>query len=109
MLFMNEWDIEQAVSLHRNHPILSKATKLLQDLMNLTNQVSDGWPYWSKPCRAARKLQELIQANDPRTKKWDAPEVTEADLKRAVAPIKTLLTKEAAVFARAGYTLSLPC
>jgi hypothetical protein len=106
MLFMNQWDIEEAVQRHARHPILSKATRLLYDLMNLANEVSDGWCYWPKPCRAAKKLQELIQANDPRTKKWDAPEVTEADLKAAIAPIKAFMTREAKNLK--GKTLNFP-
>jgi hypothetical protein len=106
MLSMNQWDIEQAVAMHRNHPILSKATKLLQDLMYLANEVSDGWCYWPKPCRAAKKLQELIQANDVRSKKWDAPEVTEKDLKAAIAPIKAFMTREAKNLQ--GKTLDFP-
>ena len=107
MLFMNQSDIEEAKATHAQHPILSKATKLLYDLMNLADSVSDGWAYWPKPSRAAKKLQELIRANDPRTKKWDAPAVTEADLKRAVAPIKAFLTKEKANLQ--GKTVDLPC
>jgi len=107
MLFMNEYDIEEAVRLHARHAILSKATKLLHDLMRLADSVSDGWAYWPKPCRAAKKLQELIRDNDPRTKKWDAPAVTEADLKKAVAPIKAFLTKEKGNLQ--GKTLTLPC
>ena len=106
MLFMNEWDIQEAMRLHARHPVLSKATSLLYALMILADSVSDGWPYWTKPCRAARKLQELIQANHPYTRKRDAPAPTEADLKRAVAPIKAFLKKNR----KADWpTLNLPC
>jgi hypothetical protein len=74
--------------------------------MYLANEVSDGWCYWPKPCRAAKKLQELIQANDVRSKKWDAPEVTEKDLKAAIAPIKAFMTREAKNLQ--GKTLDFP-
>lgn len=107
MLFMNEWDIEEAKHQCRNHPILSKATQVLYDLMCLTNEVSDGWPYWSKPCKAAKQLQELIQRHtQPYRYNDDVPEVTEADLKRALTPIKALMTRHAKDFG--GRTLTLP-
>lgn len=101
MLFMNEGEIEQAVAQYRNDPVLSRATRLLQDLMELANQVSDGWCYWPKPCRAAKKLQELIQRGRDRSFR-----ATEDDLKAAVTPIKAFLTRERANLR--GRTLSLP-
>jgi hypothetical protein len=108
MLYMNEWDIHEAVAQFRSHPVLSKATVLLLDLMTLTNAVSDGWPYWAKPCKAARQLQALIQRGEDRKfRDFDVPDVTMADLRRAVAPIKALLTREAKVFA--GHRLTFPC
>jgi hypothetical protein len=105
MLFMNQWEIEMALQQHANHPILSKATKLLHDLMELTNSVSDGWHSWPKPCRAAKKLQEMIQNNRGRNSEFS--NLTEADLKKAIAPIKALLTREAKSFQ--GHTLNFPC
>lgn len=90
MKFMNEDEIAFAQYRHVNHPVLSRATTILYELMRLTNQVSDGWPYWNPPCRAARKLQELIQG--------PPQEATEAALKKAVVPIKALLTRKAKEF-----------
>lgn len=107
-MFMNEYDIEEAKSRHRRHPVLSKATVLLFDLMTLANSVSDGWPYWTKPSHAARKLMELIERGTANSlNNYTAPEVTEADLKKAVAPIKSFLTREKANLK--GHTLNLPC
>lgn len=109
MMFMNEGEVEEALNRHRNHAVLSKATRLLYDLMNLANSVSDGWCYWPKPCRAAKKLQELIQGYEKakRASYPPAVEPTEADLKKAVAPIKAFLTREAKNLQ--GKTLNLPC
>jgi len=112
MLFMNEWDIEQAardvfrVRDDASRKVLADAVQLLYDLKELTNQVSDGWAYWPKPCRAAKKLQELIQAGIPSPRNFDPPAVTVADLKKAVAPIKTFLTKNR----KDNWpTITLPC
>lgn len=94
-MFMNEWDIEEAVRQHDDHPILGPATETLYNLMRWTNRHSDGWAYWPKPCRAARKLQELIQGDGS----WEArygerTDVTEAQLKAAYSPIKAFLTRQ---------------
>lgn len=86
MKFMNAWDIEEAVMKHRHHPMLSKAAKVLNDLRNLADEVSDGWAYWKAPVRAAKMLMTLIEDN---------PAPTKGDMTRAFAPIKAFLTREA--------------
>lgn len=92
---MNEWDVTEAMEQHRFHPILGPATETLYNLMRWSNTNSDGWAYWPKPCKAARKLQEFIQGDGS----WDArygdrPDVTEAKLKAAYSPIKAFLTRQ---------------
>lgn len=96
MRFMNEWDIDQAEQLHAAHPILGPAVRTLRNLVDWTNSNSDGWAYWPKPCRAAEKLQELIEAHHPyRRNETDA---TEAEYKAALRPIKSFRTRHAATF-----------
>jgi hypothetical protein len=106
MMFMNRWDIEEAKEQWGDHPVLSKATRLLYDLMTLTNRVSDGWHYWPKPGRAAQRLQILIEQGVAHQYDRTRPDVTESDLQRACTPIKALLTREAKTFA--GRTLRFP-
>lgn len=88
MLFMNTWEIDEAVSRHYRHPILGPAARLLRDLRDLVDSCSDGWAYWKAPVRAAKKLMELLQ---------DRGSITEAEartrLKRALTPIKAFVTK----------------
>lgn len=84
MMFMNEWDIEEAKDRHESHPVLGPATRTLKHFMDIVNANSDGWPYWSAAPKAARKLMELIQ--NPAT-------ATEAAYRKALTPIRTLLTK----------------
>lgn len=85
MKFMNEWDIQMAVERWQNHPVLSKATKLLDDLKAIVNRNSDGWAYWTAPVRAAKKLMQLIEdVGDP---------ANEYQLNKAMIPIKSFYTK----------------
>lgn len=91
MRFMNEWDIDNAVRrfTQGDTPILRRAALTLQNLMEWTNRNSDGWCYWRKPTAAAEKLMALIEGVD----RWDAVDVAEADLKKALTPIKSFCTR----------------
>ena len=102
MLYMNESDIWQAaheakrLTDENSRAVLLKAVQLLRDLVTLTNEVSDGWAYWRAPCRAARQLQTLIQAGLPTNRNnFTAPVTTAAQVRKASAPIKAFLTREA--------------
>jgi hypothetical protein len=94
MLFMNEYDIEEALNRFHNAetPNLFAGAQTIARLCRWTNSCSDGWPYWSKPVTAARKLIELLQAAD----RFDPQDCTEADLRKAYAPIKSFLTRQGA-------------
>jgi len=94
MRFMNEWDIQRVVAVYDRHPILGPASKTLESLKNWTNENSDGWAYWPKPCRAAAKLMELLE-RDPR---YGEAVVTEAEYKAALRPIKAFRTRQGADF-----------
>lgn len=83
MHFMNAADIDWAVERHARHPVLSRATKILSALKDLVNANSDGWAYWPHPVRAADKIITLIESGDG----------TEEDLKKAIVPLKTFLTR----------------
>jgi hypothetical protein len=84
MLFMNTWEINQAADRHASHPVLGPATRTLANLRDAADANSDGWCYWPKPGRAAKKLMELVQAGgDP----------TPSDLNAAYRPVKTFRTQ----------------
>jgi hypothetical protein len=98
MLFMNHDEITEAVLKAGVYgdANLVRATLILQDLRDLADSVSDGWCYWPKPCRAAKKLQELIQDALPTpSNNYMAKLVPDAALKKALSPIKAFLTREA--------------
>lgn len=94
MMFMNEWEIEQAAERFRGHPILGPATQTLRNLMECANRNSDGWCYWPKPCRAAKQLQELIQGPHGYPRFGDRDDVTATQVKAAYRPIKAFLTRQ---------------
>lgn len=104
MMFMNEMDIEDAQRRYRNHPVLGPASQTLHNLMECANRNSDGWAYWPKPCRAAKKLQELIEGyshlGGVREAHFDRDreDATPAKLKAAYSPIKAFRTKSGLSF-----------
>lgn len=92
MMFMNEWEVERAVERFNTDefPNLGLASRSLYRLMRWTNANSDGWAYWSKPIRAAKQLQVLLSGVD----RWDPQDVTEAEVKKALVPVKAFLTRQ---------------
>ena len=99
MRFMNDYDIENAKRRYNEHPILGPATVTLENLQEWANRNSDGWCHWPKPARAAAKLMEMIE-RDGTNKYYDGPreDVTEAEYRKALAPIKAFRTRHNADF-----------
>lgn len=95
MMYMNDWDIDQSVRRHKGHPVLGPATQTLASLRDAANANSDGWAYWPKPARAAKKLMELIQGPEGLAYYYDdeRPDATPAKLRAAYAPIKAFRTR----------------
>jgi len=98
MLFMNEWDIEDAQRRFYpdETPNLAAAAQILAVLAAWTNANSDGWAYWPKPVRAAKRLMELLQAGEARNRnRYDEPvDATDAELATALTPVKAFLTRQ---------------
>lgn len=92
MNFMNEYDIEEALARYdaEDFPYLAEAAEKLHLLMRWTNRNSDGWPYWKLPAKAADKLMTLIQSAD----RFDPQDVTAVEVKKALTPIKSFLTRQ---------------
>lgn len=100
MLFMNTYDIEEAQIRYADHPVLGPATKQLAELERWTDANSDGWAYWPKPCRAAKRLQELIGTTTDYLDGLDGrrAEITPEAYKAALRPIKAFRTRQGADF-----------
>jgi hypothetical protein len=94
---MNSIDIDMAVRRWADHPVLGPAALTVRSLSDGADRCSDGWCYWPKPARAAAKLMELIERDG--TWKYcqgDRPDATEAELRKAYAPIKAFRTRHPA-------------
>lgn len=101
MKFMNDYDLGYARQRFTRSTCPNRLALVLviDNLREETNLVSDGWAYWSKPCRSAAKAMALIesttnQANDAQERE----DITVAEMQAAIRPIKSFLTRHAAVF-----------
>lgn len=83
-MWMNEYEIDEAVVRYRSHPVLGKAARVLSALRHTINENSDGWPYWKAPSKAAKQLMSLFEK---------PAEATEAAYRKALAPIKSFCTR----------------
>lgn len=97
MRFMNEYDIDRARSqaFQDENPLLIRATGTLSSLKDWADRNSDGWAHWPKPARAANKLMELIEEAERRN---DGEDITQAELTKALAPIKAFCTRQGISF-----------
>lgn len=88
-MFLNEFEVH-----HYRHtftdrqPNLQRGALALSRLMWWANDNSDGWASWPKPARSAKKLQTLLYGKDAYS-----PDVTDAELKAALSPVKAFLTR----------------
>jgi hypothetical protein len=101
-MFMNELDVEDALSQYEDHDVLGPAVTTLHNLMQATNACSDGWAYWPKPQRAANKLMELVQRQQKVDRERysmleadrDLLAVTEREVHGAYGNLKAFRTRE---------------
>jgi len=101
MRFMNDYDIAQARRRYGRGETPNRLALaiVVDNLAAYTNQVSDGWAYWSKPCRSAAKAIELIESTAyPEYERRQHEDITEAEMLAAVRPIKAFLTRHKDVF-----------
>lgn len=96
MLFMNEHDIHNMVSITRNYkPEFFKYALYLDHFKEIINENSDGWAHWSPPLRAAKKLMELLlQTRSAMRGVHNVEFPTHAQFKKALTPIKSFATRK---------------
>lgn len=88
-MWMNRGEVEDAYwrfTQLTHHPVLGKAARFLKEFMEEVDNCSDGWPYWRLPSNAAGKLMDMLCP-------YSKVEATEANLKKAMAPIKAFYTR----------------
>lgn len=96
MYFFSEYQIREAVNRYVSTGQCEKvntarAVMVLDRLMVWTNRNSDGWAYWPKPMRAASQLARLVE---DRTNRRNLDDITDHELKKALVPIKSFLTRQ---------------
>ncbi len=97
MKFMNDYDIAQARQRYgRGETPNRLALAIVVDrLAEWTNDHSDGWAYWPKPCRAAAKAIGHIESTAyPEYERRQHEDISDAELRAALSPIKAFLTRE---------------
>jgi hypothetical protein len=102
-MFMNQADIEWAASRPHTCPNVRKGIKLLLRLMEAVNRQSDGWAYWAAPSHAAEKLITLLQTAGNLAYGTHGT-ISDADLRKAITPIRSMITRQKRIQARYGNT-----
>lgn len=98
MTWMNEYDIDYVATIFNDvdTPNLYSAAVALEQLATWANENSDGWAYWPKPSRAAKRLQEVLQAGQAAYRRGAEQDCTPAELRAALTPVKAFLTRQGA-------------
>ena len=94
--FMAEYmiiDLANEIDAER-FPNLARTAHTVRNLMRWTNNNSDGWAYWVKPSRAASKAIDALHAyNFARYGHGEQADLSDADYRKALAPIKAFMTR----------------
>ena len=69
--------------------------------MQSVNQQSDGWAYWHAPAHAAQKLMDLLRTTGNLNYGTHGT-ITAAELRKAVTPIKSMVTRQKKLQAKYG-------
>jgi hypothetical protein len=94
---MNEWDYTGAIHrfIRASKPNRLALALIVRNLATWADDHSDGWAHWPKPARAAqsamRHIQSTTHAADELQERED---ITDAELRAAVRPIKAFLTSQ---------------
>lgn len=97
MLYMNDYDLSFAkVRFDRaGCPNRYHLATAVDSLREWADRNSDGWAYWPKPARAARKAMLLIQSTtNAANTEQEMEDATDAETKAALAQIKRFLTTQ---------------
>ena len=100
-MFTNQADIEWMAQQHHDCPNVRKGVLLLYRLMQAVNEQSDGWAYWHAPSKSTEKLVELLQTAGNLTYGTHGT-ITEAELRKAITPIRTMVTRQKKLQAKFG-------
>jgi hypothetical protein len=105
MSWMNAAEIEFAASCRHECPNVRKGVRLLLKLMQATNAQSDGWHSWPAPGNSAKQLTELLKTAGNLTHGTHGT-ITAAQLKKAVSPIRRMVTVQSEKQKKYGNTFA---
>jgi len=94
ILFMNEYEIDEAAQCYADDPVLGKASRFLQEFKDEVNAHKDGWAYWKPAMTSAGKLMTLI-GSVRGNHEWDGidEQTKEKMFLKALTPIKCFMTR----------------
>lgn len=101
MKYMNDYDLASARSRYGRGETPNRLALVLvvDNLREQTNLVSDGWAYWAPPCRSAAKAIALIESTAyPEYERRQHEDITDAEMKAAIRPIKSFLTRHSHIY-----------
>lgn len=96
MRYMNDHDINFARRrfTRASCPNRLALVLVIDQLRHWANGNSDGWAYWSAPCRAARKaIDHVYSTTNAANDEQERHDITDAEMRAAVRPIKAFLTR----------------
>ena len=99
MRLMNDYDLHSARQRFGQGRTPNRLALVLcvDNLREWADRNSDRWAYWPKPVRAAAKAIELIDScANPEYARMQREDITNAEMKAAVRPIKAFLTRQGA-------------
>lgn len=97
MRYMSDYDIGQARTRFTRAvcPNRLALVMVIEHLAEWTDAVSDGWAYWVKPRRAADAAMALVESTtNAANQAQEDQDITDAEMRAAVRPIKAFLTRE---------------
>jgi len=95
-MFANRHDITDWVDRYGEYdvPNLGTAALTLQRLQEQVDSMSDGWGYWRAGTAAGGRLVAALQVADVQYRRGgELRDLTDAELKRALIPVKSFLTR----------------
>lgn len=108
MRFMNDYDLARALRFYDADvtPNRVRLAVIVNCLAEWTNENSDGWAYWPKPCRAAAKAIALIDSTtNAENEAKRTRDASDAETKAAISAIKSFLTRQGVPHSALGVAL----
>jgi hypothetical protein len=91
--FFNESEIRQIAFRANFNRDLAPFALVAVQFVETINDNSDGWPYWKAGYRAAGRFLEILNTLSMPSRVYDPTTSDIAQLKKAMVPMKSLLTK----------------